>query len=233
MLRNYLQEDGTGPYSRYRVPDLVPPRGVKAELLMLLESPHLDELRNGIPLSGSAGRAASRFLFPACRTSTALGEFIKGRHARNDFRVAIVNVSPVPLQEKAFERSVSSPNLSGNDWAILSAIQQSNKRAVTDLPGSIEQDTNRLLLPGLRSRLAEIELTNSATLFLAGTFAERTWKDLGASSHSAHRSIPHPSWNGWEKATKSTYKTPAAERRRQVHARNLQELRVIFSASIS
>jgi hypothetical protein len=58
-LQQYIEEDGTGGFVSYCVRDLVPSNHEVLDLLLLLESPHIDELRTGIPLSGEAGKQRS------------------------------------------------------------------------------------------------------------------------------------------------------------------------------
>src|SRR6476646_2804493 len=48
---NYLSEDGSGMYARWHVPDLVPSNRA-VELVFVFESPHVDELRTGLPVVG-------------------------------------------------------------------------------------------------------------------------------------------------------------------------------------
>lgn len=60
-VKQYLEEGGGGAFAKFVVPDLV---SLKSEvaLLLILESPHIDELRTGTPLSGESGQAALRVL---------------------------------------------------------------------------------------------------------------------------------------------------------------------------
>jgi len=115
-LRQYLQESGTGSFKKYRVPDLLPERGYEVEVLLVVESPHIDELRTGLPLSGDAGRRALTFLLPSGRLPEALGPYLAGLHTTNNPRMGILNVCPVPLQSGAFARHRMPPDLPQSDW---------------------------------------------------------------------------------------------------------------------
>lgn len=216
-MRAYLHEDGNGEYARYRVPDLVPPAGIVCELVIVLESPHSDELRTGIPMSGSTGQAALQFLAPSGRPPEALGPFIASLHANGDFRVSIINSSPVPLQEKAFNGHQLRPDLSPSEWNLLKAIQASQKDDVADLSTTAEQEANQMLWPGLQSRFEHLTMTEDTKIFLAGIVVQRTWALLAKPPSQTTLAIPHPS-NGWWTRTK-----------RKEWIANLSELRKQFA----
>lgn len=233
-IESYLQENGSGDYARYRVADIAPPAGVEAELLIVLESPHVEELNVGIPVSGRAGRSALRFLIPSAHPNEALGPWITSRRRSNsDYRIAILNVSPVPLQVQAYLNHDPSPLLPAADWAALSAIQASQSRSIDKLATVAERNANRLLASGLESRLATIKMSATSTAVLAGAVAERTWAETVSKSAATTLTVPHPSMSGWQKAAKSTYTTAAAEQRRKAHAANLDKLRTLFTALTS
>lgn len=232
-LREYLQEDGTGRYAQYLVPDLVPPAGAKVELLIVLESPHVDELKTGTPISGGAGRAALKFLLPEGSPPEPLGSFVAQRHAANDFRVAIVNACPVPLQVQAYLASNPSPLLPAADWAVMLAIQGSQKRTISEIRSVNEQDANHLLIPGLQRRISALDLSNTATVFTSGTFAQRSWKEMTSQPPATVLPIPHPSRNLWQKTMTSAYATHLAELRRKEHERNLLALKALFASRTS
>jgi hypothetical protein len=98
---DYLSEDGSGKYWRWHVPDLVPSNRA-VELVFVFESPHVDELKAGLPVVGAAGKSALRFLLPDQAGDLSLGRFVQQRHAAGDDRIAILNVSNVPMQAAAF-----------------------------------------------------------------------------------------------------------------------------------
>lgn len=216
-LRQYVQEDGTGPFGNFRVPDLLAPSGVDVDLLLILESPHRDELRTGLPLSGDAGQRALAVLSPYGSPPEALGPYVAARHANGDVRIGIMNVSPVPLQDGAFTRHRRPPALSQADWDLLEAVRSHRAKTFASLSSSAEVDVNRMLLPSLRSRLANVELASNAQVFIAGNFVHRTWSSLGSAPNARVLPIPHPS-NGWWTRTK-----------RQVYVDNLKTLRTRFS----
>lgn len=217
----YLREDGNGHYARYRVPDLIPPDGVACELVIVLESPHIDELRTGIPVSGKAGQASLRFLAPAGRPSSELlGPFVASLHASEDFRVSIINSSPVPLQRNAFSQHPLPPELSDTDWDVLEAIQKSQAQDVANLSPA-EREANQILSRGLQSRFTRLSMTEEALIFLAGIFVQRTWALLSDPPSKTTLEIPHPSHSWWTRT------------KREECVTNLEVLKRRFEAATS
>lgn len=216
-LQLYVQEDGTGPFKNFRVPDLIPPNGAQVNLLLVLESPHRDELRTGLPLSGDAGQRALAFLSPTGDPPEALGPYVAARHAIGDVRIGIMNVSPVPLQVGAFVRHRKPPALSQADWDLLEVVRSHRASTIVGLPSAAGVNLNKMLLPGLSTRLADVTLSSKAQIFIAGNFVHRTWDSLGYAPKVAVLPIPHPS-KGWWTTTK-----------RQKYIDNLGALRTRFS----
>ena len=217
-LRQYLQESGTGSFKKYRVPDLLPERGHEVEVLLVVESPHIDELRTGLPLSGDAGRRALTFLLPSGRLPEALGPYLAGLHTTNNPRMGILNVCPVPLQSGAFARHRMPPDLPQSDWDLLEDVRSHRASAIARVPSSAAMDANTMLLPGLESRLAAITLSPNAMVFIAGNFVHRTWESLASPTKLVVLQIPHPS-NGWWTRTK-----------RQQYIDNLGTLKARFAS---
>lgn len=184
----------------------------------MLESPHVDELRTGLPLSGDAGQRALAFLLPSGRPPEALGPYLAGLHATNNPRIGIVNACPVPLQSGAFARHRMPPDLPQSDWELLEEVRSHRASAIAGLPSSTAMDANTMLLPGLESRLAAIALSPDAMVFIAGNFVHRTWESLASPSKLVVVPIPHPS-NGWWTRT-----------RRQQYIDNLGTLKSRFTS---
>ncbi|WP_157421481.1 hypothetical protein [Agromyces sp. Leaf222] len=200
-LQQYLQEDGTGTFRNFRVPDLVPGSGDDIELLLVLESPHVDELRTGRPLAGDAGQRALAFLSPTGKPQAALGPYLALLHANSDFRIGIINVSPVPLQSAAFARHRLPPVLVQSDWELLEMVRSHRASTIANLPTRTARNANTILLPGLQARLDGVNLSSNATVFIAGNFVHRTWESLASPPKRVMLPIPHPS-NGWWTRTK-------------------------------
>ena len=127
-LRAYLSEDGTGPYAHYYVRDLLGEDTRKLELLLILESPHTQEIRTKIPLSGSAGVAASKFLFGGKPPHEPLGLHVARRAKGRELRVGLMNVSPVPLQDLAQDAARSAQSADAPSFARVVVTGESFDR---------------------------------------------------------------------------------------------------------
>lgn len=64
---------------------------------------------------------------------------------------------------------------------------------------------NKVLLPGLRSRLADVRLSSNALIFIAGNFVHRTWGSLGSTPNGVVLPIPYPSNGCWTRTTGQEY----------------------------
>lgn len=191
---DYVAEDGRGIYSAAHVPDLVPRGQTDVGLLLVLESPHVEELRAGTPVVGVAGRSALKFLAPS-RNGESLGSFVKSRHAVGDYRIAVMNVSNVPLQKAAFAGRVE-PGLVTGDWDALWRVRTSSARTVD---GTQSLAANRLgvaLLAGLQARFDALTLTPSSSVVAAGGCSHRFTRAL-TGLQSAPLEVFHPSYGLW------------------------------------
>jgi hypothetical protein len=199
-VKQYLEEDGGGAFAKFVVPDLVSSTDEVA-LLLILESPHVDELRTGIPLSGDAGQAALTVLEPVGGPPEALGPSIARRHALGDASVGIMNVSRVPLQSAAFSRHRSRAAVAHLDWHLLRRVRSSAKARIDDIIDSPVRVASRLLLPSLQHRIGRVRFSTQATVVPAGKFAQQYWNSLVNRPSVAALPIPHPSNGWWTRAT--------------------------------
>lgn len=206
----YLQEDGKGPYWRFRVPDLIPASGQPVDLLLVVESPHRDELRTGLPLAGDAGQRALAYLSPVGSPPEALGPWVATKHAAHDFRVGIMNVSPVPLQGKAFSGHRSPPRITAADWELLELVRSHRASTIASLPSTGAIDANQVLVAEVQSRLASVNLSPASTIALAGNFVHRTWDSVAAPFSASTLQIPHPSNGWWTRTTDPTHRANLA-----------------------
>lgn len=193
-IQSYLQETGTGPSAHLFVPDLVGRQGASVDLVLLLESPHIDEVQAKHPLAGRAGREALAFLSETRDSGRSLGEEISQRQRNGDFRVAILNVSRVPLQPQAV---TGSDPLRAEDWAQLERLRGSGAKQVGRL--RTRRQYAESLLDNLASRLALLDLGPGTTVAPTGRFAQMFWRSLPATP-SALLEVPHPARHQWARA---------------------------------
>lgn len=189
-----------GAYQAFRVPDLNASVLSAVEILILLESPHAKELASGRPVSGQAGADALRFLKPATGTAQALGPFVDSLHAKGDGRIAIMNVSEVPLQAQAFAARASPTGLASADWDLLERVRSRRAKYVERIRDAETRDTSAFLLPGFGSRVDMVHFSAGATVVPAGGFAQRYWNSLANTPSVTVLPVLHPSRRQWDRA---------------------------------
>lgn len=192
---DYLSEDGSGSYWQWHVPDLVPTDG-GVELAFVFESPHVDELSARVPVVGAAGKSALRYLMPDPPRDLSLGRFVQKRHDAGDHRIAILNVSNVPMQSAAFV-DAEKPDLGESEWTLIEKVRRSRARSVSSMRGAQARAVSEALVVGLGKRLSEIAVRPEGRVVSAGAFAQRivaaALPDLTALR------VPHPSFNQWHR----------------------------------
>ena len=194
---NYLSEDGSGTYGRWHVPDLVP-MGRTAELVFVFESPHVDELRTRLPVAGAAGKSALRFLLPDSPKDLSLGRFVQQSHDAGDDRIAILNVSNVPMQAAAFV-DVESPDLEKEEWARIEKARKSRARLISSVRSAEARAIFEVLVEGLRRRCSGAATNSDGRLVAAGTFAQRVVTAALPDLTPTPLNVPHPSFNQWNR----------------------------------
>ncbi len=185
-----------------KVKDLVD--GSSVDLLFVFESPHTDELKNKIPVSGKAGIDSLKFLMQDSSNQISFGRYLKTLHDKNDYRVAVINVSRVPLQNKTFKGKDKCPSLSSDDWAILYKIRKSKAKTFKD--PKIEK-VSKFILKNFKKRIKSIKFSTDSTVVLAGVCAQTFW-EKSKIIHSSVLKVTHPSRGQWRDGNPKLEKLP-------------------------
>ncbi|TFD59593.1 hypothetical protein [Cryobacterium sp. Hh38] len=193
---DYVSESGRGPYQAWNVPDLVPLGTQPVKLLLVLESPHRDELKAVTPVAGGAGTSALGYLLQAPTKGDSLGAYIRRKHDAGDYRVAIVNVSTVPLQMKAFGTG-SRPGLSAHDWDVVRRVRTSTVRSVTGTTCAEANQAGDVLLRVLQAKVDALTLDADCVVAPCGVFAQRFIRELRRLPVAAPLKVVHPARNQW------------------------------------
>lgn len=191
-IDTYVTENGSGPLRDMYVRDLLPPPGTATQLLVILESPHMEELDAGTPVVGGAGRSALEYLLGM--PGGSLGEFVDAMHAVGDYRVALMNVSNVPLQPEAYDDGAGP--LTPDEWEVIRVVRDSTSWKVD---GTMTPEANRIgnvLLAGLQDRVNGTTFAPGATAVLCGDFVQRFARGLTGLPNNPLK-VYHPSRNLW------------------------------------
>lgn len=186
-----------GAHPNAIVPDLIPAGSNPTEMLFVFESPHSDELLSKQPLTGNAGKLALNYVLSQNKSPEGLGPWLAQRIRLGDSRAAIVNVSNVPLQEKAFRHlRVSSlkPSLTPADWFALERVRTAKPATWT----VAELELAQLLEHGFNRRLDQIEWSASTTVIPCGQFASHFVTTATIPQGALVMPVPHPAYGRWQ-----------------------------------
>jgi len=131
------------------------------EMVFLFESPHVTELCTGIPVTGNAGSYAMSIL---CPTATQSLGFWVNKHP--NAKIAILNVSPVPLQKGAYRNREVLPDVNESEWTILESFRRDGKH--TRPP---KQAIFETLYNGLADRVKALKMARECMFITCGNFA--------------------------------------------------------------
>lgn len=194
VFKKYLHSD---PQSTWHVGDLLHADTRQIRLIFVLESPHSDEIDLGLPVVGQAGKSALRFLQGANWAGESLGRFVADRHVASDARLAIMNVSTVPLQGKAFNGAVIRPDLTRQDWAWLGGTFRKSKARLVDATRDQKiSAVGRLLLDSVQERIDQACLDPDCVIVACGRFAQRYVSRLRRLPRTV-LNVPHPAKSQW------------------------------------
>ena len=196
----------------WHVPDLVPPGGA-ADLVFVFESPHVEELKARLPVAGAAGRSALRYLLPVQPKDLSLGQFVALSHQAGSERIAILNVSNVPMQAAAFVDG-DPPDLQQQDWALLEKVRRSTARSVPSMRGHEPRALTEDLVTALRDRLSKLAMAEGGQVVAAGIFAQRLTAAASPDLLSNVLKVPHPSFNQWNRPANKELPSLVEVRRR-------------------
>lgn len=197
----YFAESGFGEFADCYVRDLLPPSNSQIESLLVLESPHRSEFETGVPLSGPAGRCALDALTCAPQPQSSLGEVIAKRHAAGDTRFAIMNVSVVPLQLDAHRYTPRLSSVDNLNWKVIQQCRDSTAQSIESIRDAAVRAGSRQLLDAFQARVAQLDLSVDASIYVAGRFAQRFWGLLTEPPSVSAYLLPHPARQQWKRLT--------------------------------
>ncbi|WP_067625598.1 hypothetical protein [Alicyclobacillus acidiphilus] len=183
---------------QFEVPDIILPT---SNCIFLLESPHIQELKYGAPVSGSSGATMSKHIFGAEYAKMPLGILVK-KNAEIDARrprlsaIGLMNVSNIPLQAGAYPPIIRKEYA---DWfAHMNAVRTNNQKLEFTDPQ--QADIQMTMVARLRSKLERFR-GKSITWIPCGRFAQKFFSLAGVTdpSWTVIQDVPHPSYNSWDR----------------------------------
>lgn len=189
-----------GDYAPAVVDDLVQRRAGPIELLFVLESPHVDELREGYPLAGIAGTDALAYLQDRRRNAESLGGFVKSRINAGDGRIGVLNVSSVPLQQSAFKLSSAAGTPPIADWSPLVELRDFYSRSTPRQLGAGAQVVADAIRANFEARLSATVLKAGGHVAICGRIAQVITARIVFKSGTRVMSVRHPANRWWQRS---------------------------------
>ncbi|MEA3228546.1 MAG: hypothetical protein U9P38_05665 [Campylobacterota bacterium] len=164
------------------------------EIVFVLESPHVYEVKNGYPVAGKSGKDMSKVLVQdEALKNDSFGKLVYEQKIQ---KFGIVNISNIPLQELAYSTEDSNfsklpTQLIFKDFVLFRQNPSLRKKdcRVNKLIKIFQEDFAKRLSPHRDKKIV-----------LCGGFVHKIFNDTF--SHEEFRAtieVPHPSFNNWSK----------------------------------
>lgn len=184
----------------YLVRDLIPEQ---AQFLFLLESPHVQELKVGAPVSGSSGTSMTKHLYGERYGKLPLGVLLKKNCDENMNRpllnkVALMNVCQIPMQAAAY-KDAGVQERYGTFFKVLEGVRSANNKMTYS--NQAWNDVQEIIVESLRKKLTLLP-ERPLVVVPCGRFAQKFFRlaDVQSPVWQVIEGVPHPSYNGWSKS---------------------------------
>lgn len=182
---------------RYEVKGVTTP---KTKLIFILESPHVAEVKNGVPVAGPSGATMSKKLFGE-EYGKPLGLLLQKQLEESKDRpsldvVGLLNVCNIPMQKRPYEKQ--DINKCNGFLDHLETIRTSNQKS--QFKDDNLNDIQNFILNKFRERLIAL-VDRELTIVPCGRFAQKFFKLANVSSEkwTVVEDVPHPSYNSWSR----------------------------------
>ncbi|MGE4517226.1 MAG: hypothetical protein AB7D96_10245 [Arcobacteraceae bacterium] len=178
----------------------------ESKITFILESPHKNEICEGYPLAGKAGREISKILIE--KSELPFGKEAKEGSLIN--KVSIINVSQVPLQGSAYCCEKNKPS----NINIYEKLKKLIEQGADFSTQHKELKLNQLKEKIYNSCLDELEKLPDKTFIVpCGKFAREFYKKAkteesikGKKFELIDKDIPHPARGQWSGISEETIK---------------------------
>ncbi len=184
----------------YRVPDILSP---ETRLVFVLESPHVQELKFGAPVSGPSGATMTKHLFGDDYARYPLGRLVKKNaddkvHRPRLDRIGLMNVCNIPMQAAAYDNQEVVETY-GRWMQAMATLRSSNQ--TDQYRDKHVEAVQAVLVHSLRRKLQSL-IGRPLTLVPCGRFAQKFFRLAGVHSPGwiVIDGVPHPSYNSWDRA---------------------------------
>jgi len=176
------------------------------ERVFVLESPHIDELINGAPVSGLSGKAMSKVIYNGEKTE-ALGIILKREFEENkegSGKNGVMNICPIPMQRTAYlneEVTKLYGEFNAEKYSeffdILEKLRTGTRLTYKD---EKRNELQAIILEDFKTELDKLKDRNITIIpcgKTAETFVEAA--DIENAKWELLKGTPHPSFGNWHK----------------------------------
>lgn len=179
----------------YSVRDLVPSPESLVSRVLVFESPHKQEIKEHLPVVGTTGERVLSFISAdEAGKYGSLGRFVQALNCIVNSDIAVMNVSSVPLQCKAYAIPADSPLL-GDAWKLLEKYRKAWS-AEGPLPASLESAVTVAVAEDFQARFARLQLAPDYVVVPWGGVARR-FTSFVAPDHLPQHTVAHPGRPDW------------------------------------
>lgn len=173
----------------------------RSKMIFILESPHIQELKHGAPVSGSSGATMSRHLFGP-KYQKPLGLLCKKNVEENKERpaldvIGLMNVCGIPMQKKAYN---GDPVLQqhGEFFSVLEGVRQNNQ--TFHYRDARWEAMQAVIVGRFRKRLEKLA-GKKCVVIPCGRFSQKFFRLTGVRDKNWRviANVPHPSYNSWSR----------------------------------
>lgn len=173
----------------------------QSKVVFVLESPHIQEVKFGAPVSGASGTTMSKHLFGA-EYNKPLGRLVK-KNAEEEIgspaleAVGLMNVCGIPMQRTAYKDRAVTERYS-DFFDVMAGVRQNNQKdQFKDESWNVLQE---VILDRFRERLQK-QTQHKCVMVPCGRFAQKFFRLAGITSDHWYviDEVPHPSYNSWDR----------------------------------
>ena len=165
-------------------------------IIFVLESPHVYEVKNGYPVAGKSGKDMSKYLVQDEELKKlSLGQLIYEQKIPN---FGILNVSNIPLQELAYNLQTNKGSFS----ALPTQLIFKDFILFRQNPSKRKKDcrVNKMIDIFADDFKRRLEQHRDKKIVLCGAFVQKIFHDIFKDDEFENLiEVPHPSFNNWSK----------------------------------
>lgn len=171
------------------------------KVVFILESPHVDELRNEAPVAGLSGKSMTKTLFQG--QTTALGIKIK---AEPENKIGIMNICNIPMQRLAYSKDKVVEKYGDIDLEkyadFFDAIEKIRTSTKSKYKSEEQNELQEYIMQDFREEMQKLK-ERKLLIIPCGKTAEKFFEIANVSSENweVMNGISHPSFNQWSRKT--------------------------------